>query len=195
MSQLLNPMSLRRLVLVATLVALSASCRDSAEDRLAASGIEPVYNKQTGQLEQLLSDRNGDGKQETRAFMEGAVITYIEIDRNADGAPDRWEFYAASPNVIERAEEANGPDARVTRREFYADGAIRRVADDVDLDGRPDKWEHYEKGLLARVELDLVGKGYASQRLIYGPGGDVMRIEADTAGTGAFKPVPMGRGK
>jgi hypothetical protein len=195
MNPLINPMTVRRLALAATLVAVTASCRDSAEDRLAASGIEPVYNKQTGQLEQLLSDRNGDGKQETRAFMEGAVIKYIEIDRNADGAADRWEYYATSPNIIERAEEANGSDARVTRREFYADGAIRRVVDDVDLDGRPDKWEHYGNGLLERVELDLVGKGYASQRLVYGPAGDVIRVEADLAGTGAFKPVAMGRGK
>ncbi len=32
--------------------------------------------------------------------------------------------------------------------------------DDTDNDGRPDKWEYYQAGVLARVELDLAGKGY-----------------------------------
>lgn len=183
-------------MLLVAFAATAGACRQDAADRLASSGIAPVYNQQTGRLEQLVSDRNGDGKQETRAFMDGAVIKYIEIDRNADGAADRWEYYAASPNVIERAEEANGPDASgMTRREFYAGGAIRRVVDDIDLDGRPDKWEHYEQGLLTRVELDLVGKGYPSQRLVYGRDGDVIRIETDPAGTGAFKPAAPAQGK
>jgi len=33
-----------------------------------------VYNKVTGQLEQLISDRNGDGKPDTWAFMSGTRI-------------------------------------------------------------------------------------------------------------------------
>jgi len=173
----------------AALVALlSAGCRADAVDRLAASGIAPVYNDKTGRLEQLVSDRDGDGTKETRAFMDGAVIKYIEIDRDADGSPDRWEYYQSKPNVIDHAEEGVSVD-RISRREFYADGVIRRVVDDTDADGRPDKWEHYENGSLVRLELDLIGKGYASQRLVYTGAGDVARIETDQNGTGVFTRV------
>ena len=186
-------------VLIALASGLTAvGCRIEATDRLAANGIAPVYNQQTGRLEQLISDRDGDGKQETRAYMDGGIIKYIEIDRNADGAPDRWEYYGSTTaanagsadtrrlNLIDHAEEANGTDAHITRREFYGNGVIRRVVDDTDTNGHADKWEFYEDGVLVRVDLDLVGKGYPSQRLVYGPQGDVVRIETDSDGDGRF---------
>jgi len=161
--------------------------------------VDPVYNRETGKLEQLVSDRDRDGKIDTRAFMDGAVLKYIEIDRTRDGQPDRWEYYTGgesttSPSKIEHAEEANGFDRRITRREFYADGVIRRVIDDVDSDGRPDKWESYEGGTLSKVELDLLGKGFPSQRLIYDAAGTVTRVETDPEGDGSFVPVKEGRG-
>lgn len=182
-----------------------AACGGTRPSR-TEGGLAPVYNPETGRLEELLSDRDGDGRPETRAFMDGAVLKRIEIDRNGDGAPDRWEFYSggvASAAVgaggaprMTHAEEANGRDARVTRREFYSDGVLRRVEDDVDGDGRPDKWEAYDAGVLVRVDLDLVGKGYASQRLVYGPGGHVIRVETDPDGDGVFVAVPArGAGK
>ena len=175
-------------------IAATGSCA-VGRDPLAANGIAPVYNARSGRLEQLVSDRNGDGKIETRAFMDGPLIKYIEIDRNGDHETDRWEFYLTSPNVIDHAEEANGVNRRVTRREFYSDGVIRRVADDVDSDGRPDKWERYDNGVLARVDLDLLGKGFASRRLVYAATGDVTRIEIDPDGDGVFVPVAAGTAK
>jgi hypothetical protein len=187
------------LALAILAIGTAAACRASSEDRLAANGIAPVYNPQTGRLEQLRSDRDHDGEHEVRAFMDGTAIKYIEIDRDADGVPDRWEYYGAlpataggvtpAPNVIDHAEEASGPDRTITRREFYADGLIRRVVDDTNLDGRPDKWEHYDRGVLMRVEMDLVGKGYPSQRLLYDAAGDVSRIETDPNGDGVFQLV------
>lgn len=163
--------------------------------------VAPIYNQETGKLEQLVSDRDGDGKPETRAFMDGAVLKRIEIDRNGDGTADRWEYYTGGlfagqgrsvAPAVERAEEANGPDSRITRREFFASGVIQRVEDDTDNNGRPDKWEWYEAGQLSRVELDLIGKGFPSQRLVYGAGGAVVRIETDPEGDGTFIPVPLG---
>lgn len=182
--------------IVAILAAGLAACT-SAQSQ--SSQVTPVYNQETGKLEQLMSDRDGDGRAETRAFMSGTAVERIEIDRNGDGAPDRWEYYAkpAVPNqpgatpVVERIEETNGSDKRITRREFYSRGAIQRVEDDTDGDGRPDKWEWYEAGELARVELDLVGKGYPSQRLVYGAGGNVVRVETDPDGDGHFVTVPV----
>jgi hypothetical protein len=171
----------------------ATGCRAQAPP--SSSGLSPVYNKETGKLEQLLSDRNGDGKVDTRAFMEGTRIVRIEIDRNGDGRPDRWEYYSAplpdgSPTVIERAEEANGPDpTKVTRHEFYDRGVLRTVDDDTDADGRPDKWESYEQGRLARVDMDLSGHGKPDHRLIYDESGDVTP-EIDLKGNGDFVPVP-----
>lgn len=158
--------------------------------------VSPVYNQETGKLEKLVSDKNGDGKIDTWAFMDGAVLKYIEQDRNGDGQPDRWEYYEegtiSRPGRILRADEANGSSRLVTRREQYEDGLIRRVIDDTDADSRPDKWETYDAGRLVRVDLDLVGKGYPSQRLTYGEGGVVTRVETDPDGDGIFAPVPTG---
>jgi len=187
------------LTLAVCALAALAACRNGTADRLAANGIAPVYNPRTGRLEQLLSDRDHNGTTETRAFMDGAAIKYIEIDRNDDGAPDRWEYYGnllatagevgQSPSVIDHAEEANGPDRTITRREFYVGGVIRRVVDDTNFDGRPDKWEQYDQGALQRVDLDLLGRGFASQRLTYDAAGRVTAVESDPDGSGVFRPV------
>src|SRR5690349_19687317 len=168
---------------------LAAAAAVACERHVPPPLVSTVYNKETGKLEQLVSDRDGDGRAETRAFMDGAILKRIEIDRTGDGKPDRWEYYAGgqsagpgvavAPPVIERAEEANGPGDKVTRREFYVSGKVQRVEDDTNLDGRTDKWEWYEAGELARVELDLIGKGAPTQRLIYGRGGAVIRVETD----------------
>jgi hypothetical protein len=196
---LMHPQLRGRYAAAVLALAVGAGCRDGSQARLAESGISPIYNPQTGRLEQLVSDRDRDGRQETRAFMDGGVIKYVEIDRNGDGVPDRWEYYGSSAgaavggsgaaNVIDHAEEANGPDRTITRREFYADGVIRRVVDDTNFDGRPDKWEQYDHGVLASVEMDLVGKGFPSQRLRYNASGEVVAVETDPDGRGVFQPV------
>jgi hypothetical protein len=194
-----NPKTCGLVAAAVLALAASAACRNSAADRLAANGIAPVYNPRTGRLEQLVSDRDHNGTKETRAYMDGAAIKYIEIDRNSDGAPDRWEYYSnqtvtagevgQSPSVIDHAEEANGPDKTITRREFYVGGVIRRVVDDTNFDGRPDKWEQYDQGVLQRVDLDLVGRGVASQRLNYDAAGRVTSVQSDPDGTGVFRAV------
>lgn len=153
--------------------------------------MSPVYSQETGRLSELVSDRDGDGTVETRAFMDGTRVVRVEIDRNRDGRPDRLEFYAAGAgapggSVIERAEETDFSTGRVIRRETYDTGAISRVEEDTDADGRVDKWEFYERGVLSRVELDLTGQGTANQRLIYGRGGTVERVESDPDGDGVF---------
>jgi len=156
-----------------------------------------VYNKNTGRLEQIVGDRDGDGRIETRAFMDGAQLQRIEIDRNGDSQPDRWEYYlpAASganvasgsePAQIERAEEANDKAQKITRREFYTGGVLAKIEEDTDADGRVDKWERYEGGVLRQVDLDLQGKGFPDRRLIYGTAGEMARVEVDPAGTGTF---------
>ena len=109
-----------------------------------------------------------------------ATLKRIEVDRDHDGRPDRWEEYVTAadkdaepgPQIV-RAEEANGPDDRVTRREQYEGGQLRTVEEDTDLDGRVDKWETYKDNRLLTVDLDLEGTGSPNRRLSYGPSGEV----------------------
>lgn len=177
-------------------VAATMACSAPAPGRRAT----PIYNAETGKLEQLVSDTNGDGKPDTRAYMDGAAFKRVEIDRNHDGRPDRWEYYDRVPAdpgdsrsrlrlVLTRAEEANGGRDAVTRKEFYERGTIARVEEDSDDDGRVDKWERYEQGALTRMDLDLTGRGKADRRLVYGTGGQVDRVETDADGDGKFEPM------
>lgn len=180
-----------------TALAMATLACGRAPEPASSPATTPVYNEQTGRLEQILSDRDGDGRQETRAFMDGARLVRIEMDRDGDGRVDRWEYYQSVGDppqaAIERAEEAGGPDATVTRREFYVDGLLDRVEEDTTLDGRLDKWETYQKGRLVHVDLDLAGKGQPTRRLVYGADGNVVRMESDRDGDGLFEPdAPAG---
>ena len=194
--------TMRRVSLAAMAVFALTGCRQPpAKD--PAGGATPVYNKQTGRLEQLLSDKNGDGKIDTRAHMEGVRLKMIEIDLNGDERPDRWEYYVpasgaggnmpASATTIERVEEAAKPNGTITRREFYVDGVINRTEEDTDLDGRMDKWELYEHGQLTRVDLDLKGLGFATRRLVYRLDGAFERVEEDADGDGRFQLVSVAK--
>jgi hypothetical protein len=185
------------LALVLLVSAVAAGCAAPAGTPAGDGRTTPVYNKQTGLLEELISDRDGDGKPDTRAFMAGTLVRSVEIDLDGDGQPDRWEYYKAAPagqagpaSVIDRAEESGDRDRRITRREFYQDGVLVRIEEDTDRDGRPDKWEYFEGDVLTRVELDLDGRGRPDRRLIYGADGNVVRVEADPDGDGTFEPIP-----
>ena len=88
-------------------------------------GATPVYNKQTGRLEQLLSDKNGDGKIDTRAHMDGVRLKMIEIDLNGDERPDRWEYYvpangAGEQHVGERDHDRARRRSRQAGRHHHA---------------------------------------------------------------------------
>ena len=93
-------------------LALAAACGcGGPSDSATAGAATPVYDQQSGKLSQLVSDRDGDGKVETRAFMDGVTLKHIEIDRNGDDRPDRWEFYL--PPAAPRAGGAGPAPAAV----------------------------------------------------------------------------------
>jgi hypothetical protein len=181
-----------RTLTIGVLAAMAGSCGSNGDEGAGGKPV-PHYNRDTGRLERITADRNGDGRLDTWAWMDGLQTTRIEIDRDADGRPDRWEHYVpnprpdgAPPSLIERAEESDGRGGPVTRREFFDLGVIARVEEDTDGDGRPDKWEHYAGGALARLELDVAGRGFPSRRLIYAADGSV-RTEEDPDGDGRFE--------
>ena len=63
------------------------------------SHIEPVYDPQTGKLQLLKSDSNGDGKIDTWSHMDGTRVLRIELDTDGDGKVDRWEYYDAAQRL------------------------------------------------------------------------------------------------
>lgn len=181
--------------LLLALAVAAAACNSSAQQSTGRA--TPVYDQQTGKLQQLVSDRNGDGKIDIRAHMDGVRFKSIEIDRNGDGKPDRWEYYDMVPGprrvpetVLVRAEEANGATQKVTRHEFYEKAKIHRVEEDTNDDGRIDKWEFYEDGGLVRIDLDLQGKGFPDRRMYYANGA-IARLEVDPDGDGKFEAAPI----
>lgn len=192
-------------LLILTASGLIAGCGgaaavDNSGTELATGSTVPVYDPESGRLQRLETDQDGDGRVDATAYMDGVHIQHVEIDRDRDGVADRWEFYVPNPtgepgpgspdgrNLLDRAEERAGPDQPVSRREFFDAGVLSRAEEDRDLDGRIDKWEYYERGTLVRLELDLQGKGFPDRRLIY-QGGSLLRIEADPDGDGVFTPI------
>jgi hypothetical protein len=194
-----------KLYLLPILILLVLSClacgRSSTGSPAAGTTLTPLYNQETGRLEQLTSDRNNDAKIDTWAYMNGGRLERVEIDRDADGNPDRIEFYETRPAgpgernsdleraVITRAEESSGSGDQivVVRREFFEEGVLQRVEEDTNGDGVPNRWETYEGGSLTRMDLDPRGEGFVSRRLHYGRRG-IERIEDDPDGDGVFTP-------
>jgi hypothetical protein len=187
-------------------LAVSAACGAEATPVGKAT---PTYSATTGKLERLTLDRDGDGRPDTWAVMDGTHLQSVEIDRHNSGHADRWEYYAEGTGsaaskptsgsvfdrktVLVRAEEANGPDGKtVTRREFYTDGVIARVEEDTDFDGKIDKWEVYDHGALTQMDLDVTGRGKPDRRLVYRGDGTLDHVEVDPAGSGHFVPAPKG---
>lgn len=187
----------------------TASCRQAGP---ASSSIEPVYDKQTGKLQLLKYDSNGDGRIDTWSYMDGARVVRIDIDRDYDGKIDRWEYYGpdrklekvgfsrlndgkedawsfANPDgTIARIDVSTRRDGKVGRVEYYEHNSLVRAEEDTDGDGRMDKWETYDGPRLASVAFDTGHRGVANRRIIYGTDGSA-RVEADARGDGHFVAV------
>jgi hypothetical protein len=190
-----------KLYLACALSLWLAGCQTPPTGTADGARTEPVYDETTGRLERLESDQDGDGEIDAVAFMDGVHIKHVEIDSDRDGRFDRWEYYVPNPtgepgpgspdgrNLLDRAEEREGPDSPVIRREIYVEGVISRIEEDTDGDQRMDKWEYYEAGRLRRLELDLQGKGFPDRRFVYDAQGAMVRLEADPDGDGVFELV------
>lgn len=188
-------------------VAVSFTLAGCSPQAPAAGGndrVKPTYAADTGRLEKITYDRNGDGKVDAWAFMDGTRIVRCELDDDYDARVDRWEFYTAGTGgertggdalvkgvgVLDRAEQSTRGDGTVTRWETYRDGALASVREDADGDGRIDKWETWQGGALTALALDTQGRGTPDRRLVYPADGSEPRLEVDPNGTGQFLPAP-----
>jgi hypothetical protein len=148
----------------------------------------PAYDKETGRLQKLSYDSNGDGVIETWGYMDGSRVVRVEGDENQDGKIDRWEYHrrdatpgkSADPlETVERVERSTRHDGKVSRREFFEKGVLKRVEEDTDGDGQVDKWETYLNGSLSSMALDTLGRGQRERTLYYKPDGSLDRIEVE----------------
>jgi hypothetical protein len=175
----------------------------------AKKRIEPVYDRETGKLQLLKYDSNGNGKVDTWSYMDGARVVRIEIDNDEDGKIDRWEYYGPDQKLekIGSSRAKNGkPDAwsyigadgslarldistqgngKANRTEYYEHSALVRAEEDNDGDGKIDKWETFDGDHLSIVAFDTTRRGFPDKRLVYGPKGTA-RVELDRIGNGTF---------
>ena len=194
------------------MLAVASGCQRPSEPE---KKIQPVYNKQTGRLQLLRYDSNGDGKFDTFSYMDGTRILRIEIDQNEDGKIDRWEYYGTdqklekvgfsraqdgiedawsffnSAGATERIEISTRRNHKVDRIEHYENGKLARAEEDSDGDGRVDKWETYDGERLTSVAFDTLHRGTPDRRLTYGADGSAL-MEVDPQGTGTFVAAPPG---
>jgi hypothetical protein len=188
--------------LAAVGTAMLAGC-SPAPAPVAGSRVSPTYRQDTGRLEKLAYDRNGDARDDAWAYMDGTRLLRAELDEDFDGRVDRREFYAAGRGdvreggtaavrglgVLQRVELVSATTGHPFRHETYESGVLAAAEEDTDADGRPDKWERYAEGALTSVALDTRRRGVPDRRLIYTRDGGAPRIETDPDGSGQFRPA------
>ena len=194
--------------LLAVLVtAVGVGCGTQPPRPVGTDRIKPAYNASTGRLERITYDRNGDGKVDALAYMDGTAVVRAELDTDFDGVIDRIEYDAprtagsgnstigtsgAAPGggVLTRVEISSRPDGKITRSEYYEGGLRTRAEEDTDGDGCIDKWEAWRDGAISTIALDTQGRGRPDRRLVYGADGSGPSLEVDPDGTGQFRPAP-----
>jgi hypothetical protein len=180
---------------VAAAICLGAAVSAAACDSGARDRIEPTYDGHTGRLRLLKYDSNGNGKVDTWSYMDGTRVLRIEIDRDEDGAIDRWEYYGEEQTLekvgysrandgkedawaylkpdgsISRIELSSHRNGKINRTEYFEKGQIVRASEDTDDDGQIDKWEEYIAGRMTSVAFDTTHRGTPDRRLVYGADG------------------------
>jgi hypothetical protein len=142
---------------------LVAGCAEDPERARLAQTTQATYDPKTGRLQRLTYDANKNGRIDTWTYMEGTTILRSEIDRDEDGAVDRWEYHA--------------PDGTLDRI---------RTAEDDDGDGTPDRWETYIDGRIASVAFDENADGRPDRQLNYTSDGTLRTIESEPDRSGKF---------
>jgi len=122
-----------------------------------------IVDRGTRRVREFRVDSDADGSTDMRVHVEPAGGVRVERDLDADGAADRWEYYADLRAVelgqVEKIGFSLAGDGVVDAWGFPdADGRVR-VEVSTGRNGVVDRWEYYEQGVLVRVETDGDGDG------------------------------------
>ena len=156
-------------------------------------------------------DLDENGKVErSDVYKPDGTIDYVGIASKDDGVIDSKVYYAprlrsgqGAGMVMQRIEISTKRDGKFDRTEFYENvggsAVLVRSADDIDGDGKPDKWDVYTPRpnhaanepayAITATEFDDSKSGHPERRFIYGPKGNVARVEVDPQGIGAWQPM------
>ena len=206
----------RRLGLGLTALLTAAACSNAPPDP-SVGAMKPTYDKTTGKLTLLTSDRNRNGVVDTWTDMDGARPLQSRIDQDEDGKVDRWEYYDGQGKLVKvgfsrsndgkpdswsfpdpdgtiaRVEiSSKGDEKTIDRWEFYSGNQLARVEQDVNGDGRADMWETYEAAVLKTAAYDEDGDGKPDRRLTYNDGQlALIESEPDPSGRYTKRTVPQ----
>jgi hypothetical protein len=130
-------------------------------------------------------DANADGRVDRWEYVVGSQVVRVGASSRHDGVEDTWTARSETGEVI--VDRALAGDRRPVRREFYRDDALVRAEEDTNADGVTDKWETFDGGRLRTVGFDTSGKtGRPDRRLVYDPAGRFEYMEIDAEGDGVF---------
>ena len=184
-------------------VVAGASC---ARQRVAA-----VYDPDTHLVSRLDYDDEISGRIAARTYFSNGRPMRLELDADADGSIDRWEYYRADGALVRlgrssrndgredtwatqsgysmRVDISTRRDGVVDRREFHEQDVLIRAEQDTNFDGLVDQWQEFNDGKLRVLLLDSEPRrGRPVRRLVYGPDGSLTGLEADPDGDGHFTP-------
>jgi hypothetical protein len=160
------------------------------------------YYDMSGEIARVEYDSNKDGRADYVArYGPNRKIVEIDVDEDYDSYVDRWEYYDTNGKVekVGRSRHTKGKpdiwrfpgpdgipvrieydddgDGKVDRAEVYENGRVVRIEIDADRDGRMDRWQNWAQGRLVSEDLDTKGTGKPDRRLVFGPAGNVLRVE------------------
>ncbi len=139
----------------------------------STSTAQAEYDPQTGRLRTLAFDATGIGRNNAVLHADGAKLHRIELDLDANGAFDRWDFYGADGKLV-KVGLSQRNDGLMDAEAFYtATGALRMMRVSTRRDGTFDRTEYYENQLLVRSEEDTTGDGRPDKWDTYRPEADV----------------------
>lgn len=149
--------------------------------------VRTVVDERTRRMSELQLDADGDGVIDTRAHVEAGGAIRVARDIDADGAPDRWDYYRDARDVargrVAKVGFSLAGDAVIDAWAFYGpEGRIARVEVSTARNGVVDRWEHYEDGALVRAGTDADGDGRVDAWATY-EDGILMPSSAETGGS------------
>jgi hypothetical protein len=145
-------------------------------------------------------DTTGNGAIDRWDFYDaGGRVVRVGMARRDDGVMDAVAVMGPDQQPV-RVEVSTRRDGTFDRFEFYQAGRLARAEEDTDGDGRVDKWESYRGNprsgpgeppvIISAVAFDDADAGRPTRRLVYGPDGQVVRVELDETGDGTFAESP-----
>ena len=140
-------------------------------ERFDTARVRRVYNQQTGELETLIYDVDGDLRLDNWAYGEDGRRVRREIDDDEDGRIDRWQFFDASDaeDAVPSREgfSSVGDGVMDAWRYFEDDGDVERIEFLDRSTDRVAKTEFYRGGALMRTETDTDGDGEVDDRVVF----------------------------